>query len=385
MAITFNADDTGVANGNYFGFPFIVDQAALVLLPVPWDATVSYNDGTAGGPRAILDASMQVEIYDPVNVGGWRAGIATDFSVVDGMVGLSSSSTVPDSSDLDDGFSDHFSDDMLDNGEVRAAARRVISFLEEGGVLPVVGESDVSVSEDLAVVNSACGLLMERVEARCDELLGWGKIVGVVGGDHSVPLGLMRALGKRYPEMGILHIDAHCDLRDSYEGFVYSHASIMHNAMGLSDLSSARCAARLVQVGVRDYSETEALIFEGDHRICAFTWRDLSRALLEGELWSVLCAQIVAQLPQQVYVSFDIDGLSAEFCPSTGTPVPGGLSYDQAMYLLECVTESGRTIVGFDLTEVAPPSVSTTGQLSQWDANVGARVLYRLCNLALLK
>ena len=83
------------------------------------------------------------------------------------------------------------------------------------------------------------------------------------------------------------------------------------------------------------------------------------------------------ELPERVYVSFDIDGLSPENCPHTGTPVAGGLSYNEAIYLLHAVTASGRTIIGFDLCEVVPEHAK------QWDANVGARVLYKLCGQTL--
>ncbi|MBQ8335468.1 MAG: arginase family protein, partial [Tidjanibacter sp.] len=87
---------------------------------------------------------------------------------------------------------------------------------------------------------------------------------------------------------------------------------------------------------------------------------------------------MVECLPQKVYISFDIDGLAAENCPSTGTPVPGGLSFNQAVYLLDKVVRSGRKIVGFDLVEVAPANKD-----DEWDANVGARMLYKLCGLIL--
>ena len=82
---------------------------------------------------------------------------------------------------------------------------------------------------------------------------------------------------------------------------------------------------------------------------------------------------IIADLPQVVYISFDIDGLDPLLCPHTGTPVPGGLAFEDAMYLIEQVALSGRTIAGFDVCEVAPAPDG-----NEWDANVGARVVYRL-------
>jgi agmatinase len=98
----------------------------------------------------------------------------------------------------------------------------------------------------------------------------------------------------------------------------------------------------------------------------------------EGTTWAQQCQEIIAHLPEKVYISFDIDGLAADNCPATGTPVPGGLSFNQALYLLEKVVASGRKIVGFDLVEVAPAD-----KQDEWDANVGARMLYKLCGLIL--
>ena len=95
---------------------------------------------------------------------------------------------------------------------------------------------------------------------------------------------------------------------------------------------------------------------------------------LAGETWRDICDSIVRDLPHRVYVSFDIDGLDPKLCPGTGTPVPGGLEFEQAMFLVRQLVKSGREIIGFDLCEVAPGD-------SEWNGNVGARVLLKLCNL----
>lgn len=350
MSELFNPDDTGVANGNYFGFPFTEDESELVLVSVPWDVTVSYNDGTAAGPQAIAEASTQVEIYDARCVDVWKRGIG--------------------SSEVLEWFGDS-------SGQGRVAARRVIEFLESGGETSCSSGQDsdstaADVARDLEFVNELCGQMNERVESQCEGFLARGKTVGVVGGDHSVPLGLIRALGVRRPGFGILHIDAHCDLRDAYEGFEFSHASIMFNALKCEGVG------RIVQVGVRDFCSAEVAVASASQgRVVQYPGYSLARSVFNGVCWADICREIVAQLPQEVYVSFDIDGLSPDNCPNTGTPVPGGLSFEQAVYLVECVVESGRKIVGFDLTEVAP------GEDSEWDANVGARVLYALCGLTL--
>ena len=188
-----------------------------------------------------------------------------------------------------------------------------------------------------------------------------------MGGDHSTPLGLIRALAKKHQDFGILHIDAHCDLRDAYEGFTYSHASIMHNALKLSEVS------KLTQVGIRDYSIDErATVEQSNGRIQTFFDADLKDREYRGESWHATTEAIVKTLPQNVHVSFDIDGLDPALCPHTGTPVPGGLQYNKATYLLHAVAESGRKIIGFDVNEVAP------GTDSEFDANVGMRILWEL-------
>jgi len=206
-------------------------------------------------------------------------------------------------------------------------------------------------------------------------LLAQGKLPGVVGGDHSVALGAIRAVAERHPGLGLLHFDAHADLRRAYEGFRWSHASIMYNV--LSDVPGV---ARLVQVGVRDYSDEEEAFLQANRgQVTTYFDPDLRRSLVDGESWSRIALRIVASLPRDVYVSFDIDGLDPALCPHTGTPVPGGLSFAEASAVLRLVVESGRRIVGFDLSEVAPDPAG-----GEWDGNVGARVLYKLIGFALL-
>lgn len=342
----FSPDDVGVANGNYFGLPFETDQAELVLLSAPWDVTVSYNSGTAEGPEAILAASTQVELRDAHYPEGWRRGIAT--AAVDPWIAETSE-------------------------RLRTEAERIIAHLEAGGEL-----TDTGIATALEAVNAGSERLNGLIFDQASSFLAAGRLVGLVGGDHSTPLGLMRAvaaaLAKRGERFGILHIDAHADLRVAYEGFTYSHASIMYNALQLPQVE------RLVQVGIRDFCGAEtSLAAESEGRIVQYDDHTLARNAFEGIGWGTQCAEIIDRLPKLVYVSFDIDGLSPDLCPGTGTPVPGGLSFREAVYLLARLAASGRRIVGFDLTEVAP-----TPNDGEWNANVGARILYKLANLTLL-
>lgn len=336
----FDPNSVGINNGNYFGMPFTPPESDLVLISVPWDVTTSYSDGAAQAPDAIIEASLQVDLYDIHNVGGWKRGIATaeiDYSIAER------------------------------SARFREDAEKVIARLEDGGSV-----EDEAVVRKLKRINEACDLLNNYVYDESLRYLNDGKKVAVVGGDHSVPLGLMKAVASKYDKIGILHIDAHADLRNAYEGFKYSHASIMYNA-----LDQIPNIAALVQVGVRDFCDTEAELIESDSRITTFNDYLLAESRFVGKTWDSICSEIISKLPEKIYVSFDIDGLLPFNSPNTGTPVPGGLSFHEAVYLLNKAVVSGREIVGFDLTEVAP------AKEGQWDANVGARILYKLCNLTL--
>jgi agmatinase len=132
---------------------------------------------------------------------------------------------------------------------------------------------------------------------------------------------------------------------------------------------------KLVQVGVRDFSESEwQFINKNSSRVVTYFDRDIRRRQFEGDGWKQMAEEIVNQLPEKVYISFDIDGLDPKLCPNTGTPVMGGFETEQVFYLFSKVIQSGRKLVGFDLNEVG------VGE-GDWDANVGARILFKLCNL----
>lgn len=324
-----------------FGLPHTPDEAAVVVVPVPWEPTTSYRRGTAKGPAAILEASRQVDLFDLDTGKPYEAGVA-----------------------------------MLDPDEEIArwneeACALATPIIEAGGL--VEGKPDLQ--EALLRVNELSHRLNERVHAVVKEQLDRGKIACVLGGDHASPFGAIRAYAERYPDLGVLHVDAHADLRAAYEGFVFSHASIMRNVVDLIPGVS-----RVVQVGIRDFSEEEKAVIDGSNgRVTTFFDRDLAARAFAGEPFAKTVASIVEALPRHVYVSFDIDGLDPSLCPHTGTPVPGGLSFREAVFLLGALAKSGRTIVGFDLNEVAPGPDG-----DEWDANVGARMLYKLIGFTLL-
>lgn len=336
---TFDPDQPGVPNGGYFALPYTPEEAQIVLISVPWDVTTSYRAGTHLGPQAIIDASVQVDLFNPRVPRAWEIPIAT----------------IP------------CQDELLSlNQSTRQHAQWVIDAWEDG-CDPL---QDNEGREHVAIVNDSCQRMNRIVYLQCAEQLRQGKIVGVVGGEHSVPLGHLQALASHYPSFGILHIDAHADLRCAYEGFTYSHASIMYNALHSIDSLHA-----LTQVGIRDYCRQEDALIREDTRISFFPCHELHQDLFEGLTWHQQCQRILDSLPPYVYISLDIDGLSPDLCPHTGTPVPGGLSFAQLDYLLFKLAESPKTIIGFDLCEVAPDP----NQGDEWDANVGARILHKIC------
>jgi agmatinase len=323
-------EDSGI-----YGLPFTTDEAQVVLVPAPWAVTVSYGGGAQNGPKAILEASPQIDYYHPsYGADTWKLGLA--------MLPIA---------DWDDTYAKGI--------QLRRDAEAHIEKLTHGRV-----------DESPTAINQACEDFHTHIEKTAETLLHQGKLVGVVGGDHSTPLGLIKALAKKH-NFGILQLDAHCDLREAYEGFTYSHASIMWNALKIPQV------AKLVQVGVRDYAIAEkAVIDSSGGKIQTYFDADLQNQKFAGISWKSIVEDIVASLPDKVYLSFDIDGLDPALCPGTGTPVPGGLSFQEAIYLIEKVATSGRTIIGFDLNEVSPR------ENNEWDANVGMRVLWNLSNWA---
>ncbi len=329
--MTFDPNAPASPDAGIFGLTSTPDEARVVLVPVPFEATTSYGGGTADGPNAIFEASKQVDLFDLDTGRPYAAGIAM----------LEEPAQV-----------------RAWNDEGKAAARPII---ESGGLDATPGA--------LATVNALSQKMNDWVYATTRHWLSKKKIVGVVGGDHSTPFGAIQAYAEAFPGLGVLHLDAHADLRDAYEGFTFSHASIMHNV-----ITRLPGVAKLVQVGIRDFGEAEyEFIRASGGRIHTFFDASLARARLDGMPWREQVDSIVQELPQQVYLSWDIDGLDPVLCPSTGTPVPGGLSFHQAVSLLEGVVRAKKTIVGFDLNEVAP-----SGQGDEWDGNVAARLLYKM-------
>lgn len=344
MAITnFDTNSIGLADNNIFGLPSTEENSKLIILPLPWEVTVSYRNGTARGPEKIKEASYQIDLCDPDAMNYWSEGYF-----------------MPDAN----------KDIIKKNDFLRHCAELIISNLSEGGIT----EDNSQLKKKLEQINVGCKELNDWVQQTAKSHFANNKLVAIVGGDHSTPLGLIKAAGEQFGDFGILQIDAHADLREAYEGFVYSHASIMYNV-----LKEVPQMKKLVQVGVRDFCDEEYELIQQESRIKTFFDQGIKERIYEGDSWKTICDEIIQELPQLVYISFDIDGLDPKLCKNTGTPVQGGFEAEQIQYLFKKLVASGRRIIAFDLNEVS------CGEDSQdsIDASIGARILYRMCNMFL--
>jgi agmatinase len=329
----FNPNGIGLKNDHIFGLDTNYEDADFVIVPVPWEVTVSYRSGTASAPKNILDTSSQIDLFHEDFPKLWQQGIY--MLPIDGNV-------------------------LAKNQELSKISRKVINDLESGVV-----ESDPAILKSVSVVNRGCDWCVNYVKEVVLKCLKDQKIVGVLGGEHGVSEGAIKAFSNIYDSFGVLQFDAHMDLRKDYEGFTHSHASVMRNIIDLPQISN------LVQVGVRDFCEDEFNYANKHQKITTFTDTQLKKILFEGQSWQSLCDKIIESLPEKIYITLDIDVLNPALCPSTGTPVPGGLQYEQLFYLISKTKKTKKQIIGFDLVEVAgaPDTINTI---------VGARALYGL-------
>lgn len=296
-----------------------------MAVPVPYEGTVSMAPGTADGPRALVDASRHLDLLDAVGGEPWRVGITA----------------------------------LEEPAEIR---RMSVESLE------AARRARAGDGEARALVERNGEQVVSWVEEVTAALLEGGRVPLVVGGEHAVSAGAFRAAASRHPGLGLLHVDAHADLRDAYEGWRTSHASVMRRALEAGGLG------RIVQVGLRDYSAGEQRLARSlPGRITWFEDRWLARRSHEGKPFARTAERIVDELPREVWISFDVDGLDPGLCPGTGTPVPGGLTWREAVEVLASLARTGRVLVGADVVEIGP---------GRWDGLVAAKLLYLIAGLA---
>lgn len=335
----FNPNKVSNPNNNIFGLPFTEEDAKLIIIPVPWEVTVSHLAGTARAADHVYRSSLFVDIFDVDGDAGWKKGFYMQ--------------------EIDKKL-------LFKNDYLRKEAELYIDYISQGASI----EENKFMYKSLKEINEGSAFMNKCVYENSKTLLEKDKLVAVLGGDHSTSLGLMKALSEKHGDFGVLQIDAHCDLRNKYEDFNYSHASIMYNA-----LTELPAITKLVQLGVRDYCEEEwNYICNSNFRVVTYFDKQVKNRLFEGQTWKTIANEIIQNLPQKVYISFDIDGLDRKLCPNTGTPVIGGFQSEEMIYLIQKVKESGRELIGFDLVEIG------VGQ-TDWDSNVGASILWRLCNI----
>src|SRR4030042_3331977 len=242
------------------------DNAAIVIVPVPYDGTSTWIKGADKGPEAILEASANMELYD----------IETDSEVYKKGI---------------------FTDNPLQG----------LSFPED-------------------VVET----LSERVTYHLED----GKFVVVIGGEHSISIGPVKAHAKNHKDLTVLQLDAHSDLRDEYNGSRYSHACVMARIAEL---------CTFLQVGIRsmDASEKDRM---DKNRVF------LAKNIHTDKGW---VEKVVSKLSKTTYITIDLDVFDPSIMPSTGTPEPGGLFWYDVLSLLKAVSENSN-IVGFDVVELCP-------------------------------
>lgn len=335
----FNPNSVSNPNNNIFGLPFTEEEASIVLFPVPWDVTSSYNAGTARSAEHIVKAALQVDLFDHDGKDDWRKGFY--IMPVDKKI-------------------------LMKSDYLRKEAELYIDYISRGGNL----SDNKFMCKSLKDINEGSVFLNNWVFEQTKNLLDKNKLVGLIGGDHSTSFGYIKALATYHNSFAILQIDAHCDLRVAYENFTYSHASVMHNV-----LQEINQVSQLVQLGVRDFCEEEMFCIKNhSSKITTFFDKEIKEQMFEGITWKTITDNIIKALPNKVYISFDIDGLDPKLCPNTGTPVPGGFEVEQIIYLFRKIKEAGKQIIGFDLVEIGVSE-------QDWDSNVAARILFRMCNL----
>lgn len=277
------------------------ESSRIVVLPAPYEHTVSYGGGTKRGPAALIKASQYVEFYD----------------------------------------------EELDR-----------ELCNEVGIATVA-----PLQFDRKKDAAALEIIYDSVRS----LLHAGKFVVTLGGEHTISQAPIKAHLERYPELSVIQFDAHSDLRDSYLGSKFSHASVMARVAEFMD------PRRIVQVGIRAQCIEESR-FIREKGVATFYAHDI-RSRNNETSWH---DDVLSRLGENVYITFDVDGLDPSIMPSTGTPEPNGLYWSETMHLLRKIGEQ-RRIIGCDVVELAPVKGMTHPDLT------AAKLVYKMMNYAFMQ
>ena len=246
------------------------ESSKVVIVPIPYEKTVSYGSGTSKGPSAIIDASRSIELYD-----------------------------------------DELHCEPADIG------------------IHTLKEIDYDFEPEQ---------FTDVIKSTNESLLGDDKFIINLGGEHTITLGSVLGFKSFYEDFSVLSIDAHCDLRDEYEGKKICHASVMSRIV--------EQGIPIVEVGIRSYSKEESQYIIGSEDVVVVHANEIDK---NGE-W---INQVVSNLKEKVYLSIDVDGFDPSVIPSTGTPEPGGLGWYQVLSLLKKLF-SDKNVIGMDIVELAP-------------------------------
>ena len=206
---------------------------------------------------------------------------------------------------------------------------------------------------------------LKLIEERITELLDLDKFIVSLGGEHTISTAAIRAHYLKYPEMSLLHFDAHSDLRDSYEDSIYSHACFMSRVIEFYPPD------KITQVGIRALCKEEREIIR-EKNIKTF----FASAIRKGKHGSNWQSRVVDTLGKEIYITFDVDYFDPSIMPSTGTPEPDGFLYNETLDLFREIMNEGKRIVGFDVVELAPAKGLNHPNLTT------ARLIYKLLNFA---
>jgi agmatinase len=275
--------------GRYAGLPDPYgseSSSKIVILPIPFDKTSTYQKGSDKGPDALIEASRNMELYD----------IETDSQVY-----LKGIYTAP----------------------------------------PIEAETSET--------------LLESIIQRTAELLAKNKFVVGIGGEHTISYGLIRAYSDYFKSLTILQLDAHADRQDTYEGNPWSHACVMARIKELPNIS------QILSVGIRSMSQEELSQLDRSK-----TW--FAHEIDENDRW---INEILKKLSDPIYITIDLDVFDSSLMPSTGTPEPGGLNWNQTLELLKRVILE-KTLVGFDIVELCPKPCNPAPDF------LAAKLLYKI-------
>lgn len=301
----------------------------VLIYPIPWDLTTSNRAGTASAPLEIKKAMHQLDSSHPF--------VKTPVDIT----------FLPENKRI------------LDmQQQYSAVSRDIINTQHIHGTLTTEQKNYLN------EINLACVKMHAEVFNDCNNRTD---PILLCGGEHGVGVGFIDTIPE--DSFGILQIDAHMDCRISYLGYTASHASV------ITHYSSCHQVSSITQVGIRDFDQSEKK-FQDQSQTDFYVFYDyeMHKKIFHGTTWHDICTSIIQTLPNNVFLSIDVDGLSPSNSPSTGTPVSGGISYNQWVYLMELVFRN-RTIVGAELVEVG------CHDHSPLDVLLGARMIHVLSGM----